>query len=375
MDLRSIYVANGVGVFLLILLCYASRTKILRHNMEDRIYSNMVLGVMLGCVMEALSYALDGRVFPGARTLNYIANTYLFTVNLVLPFILLVYVDLGLYGDTGRVWKHYKPQIAVGAVMLAVTLANLFVPICFTITEDNVYERLPLGNVYYLVILYYCATSLVLTKRYERENGARAFFNVDMFLVPILIGAGLQFMFYGLSLAWLSAAIGLVGMFMMQQNEMAYVDSLVDTYNRQFMNHILSAWISRGIRFSGVMLDVDRFKDINDRFGHSEGDEALKTVADILKKARRNREWVFRFAGDEFIVLVRTDDPGALEAYMGEVNRALEERNRGASDYAIRLSYGIGSIGDGDIDTFMKAMDGKMYEMKAGHHRAAQASA
>lgn len=272
-------------------------------------------------------------------------------------------------------WKHYKPQIAVGAVMLAVTLANLFVPICFTITEDNVYERLPLGNVYYLVILYYCATSLVLTKRYERENGARAFFNVDMFLVPILIGAGLQFMFYGLSLAWLSAAIGLVGMFMMQQNEMAYVDSLVDTYNRQFMNHILSAWISRGIRFSGVMLDVDRFKDINDRFGHSEGDEALKTVADILKKARRNREWVFRFAGDEFIVLVRTDDPGALEAYMGEVNRALEERNRGASDYAIRLSYGIGSIGDGDIDTFMKAMDGKMYEMKAGHHRVAQASA
>ena len=98
MDLRSIYIANGVGVIILLILRYTSREKILRRHTEDRLYTFLVFGVMLGCVMEALSYALDGRAFPGARILNYIANTYLFTVNLVLPFILLVYVDLGLYG-------------------------------------------------------------------------------------------------------------------------------------------------------------------------------------------------------------------------------------------------------------------------------------
>ena len=74
---------------------------------------------------------------------------------------------------------------------------------------------------------------MFVTRRFEKENGARTFFNVKMFLLPILIGAGLQFAFYGLSLAWLSAALGLVGLYMMQQNEVAYLDALAGTYNRQ----------------------------------------------------------------------------------------------------------------------------------------------
>lgn len=369
MDLRSIYITNGVGIFLLLMLRYASRTKLLRHRAEDRIYTVMVLGVMLGCFTEAFSYTLDGRVFPGAILMNHAANTYLFSVNLLLPFCLLVYVDLVIYGDTGRIWQHYKPQIIVGLFMLSLNLVNFFFPVNYVITAQNVYERRPVSYAYYAVILYYCLTALIVTRKYERQNGARAFFNINMFLIPILIGAGLQFMFYGLSIAWLAAALGLVGLFMMQQNELAYVDSLVDTYNRQYLTHIVSAWTARSVDFSGAMLDIDHFKAINDVYGHSEGDYALKTVTDILKKARRNQEWVFRFAGDEFIVLKEAGFPEDLEAYMGEVKRLLEEYNRDEHAYRIELSYGICAFDGAGIDTFMKSMDERMYQMKAEHHR------
>ena len=128
MDLRSIFVTNGVGIFILLMLYYVSRTRILRRRTEDRLYSFMIFGVMLGSFMEALSYALDGRVFPGSIALNYLANTYLFSFNLLLPFCVLMYTDLGLYGDMKRIWKEYKPQIAVGA-MLTATLVNLFYPV------------------------------------------------------------------------------------------------------------------------------------------------------------------------------------------------------------------------------------------------------
>ena len=372
MDMRSIYLANGVGIFILLMLQYTSRTKIQRSRPEDRIYSFMVLGVMLGCAMEALSYTLDGRVFPGARVLNYAANTCLYTINLLLPFSLLVYVDLGLYGDLGRIRKRYRPQIAVGAVMLTLTFVNLFVPIVYYISEQDVYKRRPLSYVYYFVILYYCLSAMRLTRRYEKEFGARTFFNVNMFLLPILIGAGLQFLFYGLSLAWLSAAVGLVGLYMMQQNETAYVDALVDTYNRQYLNHILSAWISRGSSFAGVMLDVDGFKRINDVYGHSEGDRALKTVTDLLKRSRLDHEWVFRFAGDEFIVLKRTRSPDGLKPYMDEVMRRLGEYNGSEPPYPLSLSYGMSFFETGDMDTFMKEMDDNMYRMKAEHHARAE---
>ncbi len=370
MDLRSVYIPNGVGIIILLVLYYACQAKTSQRRLEDRLHSFMVFGVMLGCCMEMLSYTVDGRLFPGARMINYIANTYLFSVNLLLPFALLVYVDLGLYDDTSRIWKHYKPQIIIGLVMFGANILNFFVPVCYVISPENVYARLPFSYFYYAVILYYCITAVFLTRRYERENGAKAFFHISVFLLPILLGAGLQFAFYGLSLAWLSAAVGLMGLFMMQQNEMAYVDSLTDTYNRQYLSHTLSAWISREKRFCGVMLDMDGFKRINDTYGHSEGDRALKAAADILKQARRENEGVFRFAGDEFIILKLTEDPAGLDAYMDRVLRLLKEGGGEDVRYRLEISYGAGFYRGGTVDDFMKDMDDSMYRMKAEHHNA-----
>lgn len=368
MDLRSIYVSNCIGVVLLLILYYTSRTKISGWRMEDRLHSFMVFGVMLGCVMEMFSYTIDGKLFPGARALNYLANTYLYTANLLLPFGMLVYVDLGLYGDLSRIRRKYRLQIAVGLVMLAANVLNFFVPITYVISQQNIYERRPFSYVYYLVILYYCVTAILLTRRYEKENGAKTFVKIYMFLIPILLGTGLQFLFYGLSLAWLSSAVGLVGLFMMQQNEMAYLDALTDTYNRQYLNRILSAWIRRGSAFVGAMIDIDDFKEINDSCGHSEGDNALKAVAAILKRSQSEHDRVFRFAGDEFIVLKMTNDPDGLDPYMEEVDRRLKAYNDEGHPYRLALSYGTRFWTGGSVDDFMKELDDKMYEMKAVHH-------
>lgn len=368
MDLRTIYLTNGVGIYLLLVLQYVSKEKVRRGRLEDRIFGFLIIGVLLGCSMELLSYALDGHVFPGAVLMNHFANTCLFSINLLMPFCVLAYIDLSLYDDRSRIWKYYKPQIIIGMFMLSANIVNLFVPVSYNITAQNVYERRPFGYVYYFVILYYCITALVVTKKYEKENGASAFLSINMFLIPILIGAGLQFMFYGLSMAWLSAAIGLIGLFMMQQNELAFVDPLVEVYNRQYLNHLLSAWINRSYSFAGIMADIDHFKSINDRFGHSEGDRALKKVADILKQSRVGKEWVFRFAGDEFIILEMTRSTDTLVAYMREVEMRLEEYNNENPAYQLRLSYGIAYFEAGSVDAFMKEMDQRMYEMKASHH-------
>lgn len=368
MDLRSIFVANGTGIIILIILNYVAHSKTIRNHAEDKIFSFMVYGVMLGCFMEVFSYVLDGRVFPGSIVLNYIANTYLFSVNLLLPFCVLIYVDLTLYDDSERIWKYYKPQIFIGLIMFSLNIVNYFIPITYYISAQNVYERRPVSYLYYVVILYYCISAMLVTRRYEKDNGAKAFFNINAFLFPIIAGAGLQFAFYGLSLAWLAAAVGLMGLYMMQQNEMAYVDSLTDTYNRQYLNHILSAWTSRSISFAGVMLDVDHFKWINDQHGHSEGDKVLKVIADLLKESRQDKEWVFRFGGDEFIILKRTESQDGLVPYMEEVERRLVAHNRIDPTHILAISYGTSFFKSGNIDRFMKEMDDKMYEMKEEHH-------
>ena len=92
MNMPTILVANGAGVLLLLILFYISRTRILRHKTEDRIYTAMIFGVMGACVCEALSYLMDGKTFPGSRIILHLLNTYLFTVNLLLAFGVLIYV-------------------------------------------------------------------------------------------------------------------------------------------------------------------------------------------------------------------------------------------------------------------------------------------
>ena len=368
MNLRAIIVANAVSVALLLIMLFAARTKITRDHVEDKLFAFIVFGVMLGSVFEALSYLLDGKLFPGARVLNYALNTYLFSANMLLPFFLLVYVDLSLYGKLNRIWKKYKIHIIIGALMVLVNVVNYFVPISYVITAGNVYERRPFSYAYYVVIVFYLVSIFFVLQNYKKQNGARAFINFWMFLVPVITGTGLQFLIYGLSLAWLSSSVGLVGLFMMQQNELAYIDPLVKTYNRQYLDHILASWISKGRSFTGIMLDIDRFKDINDNFGHSEGDKALKTLTDILRQSCANDERLFRFAGDEFIVLKLTTSPNGLDGFIAEVNKRIAEFNAQAHPYRFSLSYGTAYFVCGSADTFLKQMDERMYQMKSSHH-------
>ena len=367
MNLRSVIIPNAVSVALLVILLFVARFKIIRDRTAGKVFSFIVYGVMLGSVVEALSYVLDGNLFPGARILNYAGNTILYTANMLLPFLLLVYVDLSLYGKMDRIKKRYKVQIIIGAIMVLVNLINYFVPVTYTITAANVYERRPFSYAYYVVIVYYFISIFALLRRFKKENGARIFINFWMFLVPVIIGTGLQFLFYGLSLAWLSSAIGLVGLFMMQQNEMAFIDPLVGIYNRQYLDHNLSAWISRGHTFVGVMIDLDKFKSINDTFGHSEGDKALKQLTEILRGAATDGERLFRFAGDEFIILKLSDGVDGLDDFMQRVRKSIAAFNAQRRPYMFSISYGTAFFDGGDADLFLKKLDERMYQMKESH--------
>lgn len=92
-----------------------------------------------------------------------------------------------------------------------------------------------------------------------------------------------------------------------QLAENAIVDDLTGLYNRRYVETILEeqyGLFKRHFqRFGLVMIDVDRFKDINDTFGHLAGDEVLKSVASTLRRSLRSMDVLARFGGDEFIII------------------------------------------------------------------------
>lgn len=85
-------------------------------------------------------------------------------------------------------------------------------------------------------------------------------------------------------------------------------DSLTQIFNKGYFDQFLEHEIARAARkrtaFSLIMLDIDHFKHVNDTYGHRQGDYALKALADVVRKCKRNADVLARFGGEEFIVLL-----------------------------------------------------------------------
>jgi len=158
--------------------------------------------------------------------------------------------------------------------------------------------------------------------------------------------------------------------------DLSFKDALTDVYNRRYFSVRIEEEARRHARFaepvSLVLLDLDHFKAVNDRFGHQTGDEALREVARLLLKHSRNFTVVTRFGGDEFaVLLVNTPKAGAV-TYAHRIREVIE-----AHEFAhgsVTVSLGVASLPE-DVaagDDLVVGADRAMYEAKRlGRNRVA----
>lgn len=164
-------------------------------------------------------------------------------------------------------------------------------------------------------------------------------------------------------------------------SRMAVTDALTGIANfRRFEEFSQQVWRlakRHGAPVSLVMIDVDRFKQFNDRYGHREGDRCLKIVASQVNAlARRPGDLSARYGGEEF-VLVLSETPGtAAEAMAEELRKSvegLEIPHRGGIDGKLTISLGVASCvpsGDLELETLIRAADHALYQAKqAGRNR------
>jgi diguanylate cyclase (GGDEF)-like protein/PAS domain S-box-containing protein len=145
-------------------------------------------------------------------------------------------------------------------------------------------------------------------------------------------------------------------------------DNLTSLYNRNFFETEMTR-IQSGRLFpiSIVVADVDNLKTVNDKFGHSAGDELLRKVALQLRKSFRGDDIVARIGGDEFAVLLPQMDEEATAAIVVRLRKGLENLN----DPTIRLSIGLAIGREGsNLSEVMRLADDRMYQDKYAHKKA-----
>jgi diguanylate cyclase (GGDEF)-like protein len=152
----------------------------------------------------------------------------------------------------------------------------------------------------------------------------------------------------------------------------SFSDPLTEVYNRRSLDDMLKKYSSRADRLkkplSFLMVDVDHFREINSRFGHTTGDFVLLEVANILKSAVRGSDAVIRYGGDEFLVILADAPREDAEIVRSRVERFLQDWNQGGhlKDFKLALSVGAAAWEQGKtVDQVMNEADQAMYSEKA----------
>jgi diguanylate cyclase (GGDEF)-like protein len=152
--------------------------------------------------------------------------------------------------------------------------------------------------------------------------------------------------------------------------QLVTTDALTGCRNRRYFDEVIGRELQRhrryGVPLSIMFIDVDRFKAVNDTLGHEAGDRVLQTVAGFLTRHVREADYVFRWGGDEFLILISCPEAQALRKAQ-ELRRAFAlSEDTGTLPEGVGLSIGCVEvpIDTSDIVPLLKLADERMYQAK-----------
>lgn len=153
-------------------------------------------------------------------------------------------------------------------------------------------------------------------------------------------------------------------------------DALTGVYDRSRLEfeapRMLSAMLAAGKPMALMIIDADHFKEVNDRFGHLAGDGVLRDTASCLQRALRGGDGIFRFGGEEFVVICEDTGPEAGAERAEALRRSVETQIRRPDDAPVTVSIGIAnSYHDGTtLNALLSTADSRLYVAKsAGRNR------
>lgn len=153
--------------------------------------------------------------------------------------------------------------------------------------------------------------------------------------------------------------------------ELALLDPVTEVYNRRYLRVILSKEISRAKRYgrgmSVMLTDITGFRKVNESLGQTGGDVVLKQIAQIIRMGIRNSDYVVRFGGDEFlVVLPDTEDP-SVTILASRLKESFREwmRRSGMMEFGLRLAIGIARyMPDRPVDEILRLAEQRMVQDK-----------
>jgi len=366
-NLTSIIMTNFLGI--LVLLTAVLSCKWFRNHGRSELFdmNGMIVTVVVCCIFDILASFYDGGSSSFAKGVVLIGNTVLFAGTIVNSMFFVLFIGKHMNGDLKKPHKIFVEMICLVAAIVLVI--NLFQPIVFSINSNNQYIRTSYYYVFMGCCFYLILDGILTYVVAVKKGGVTKYFPIWIFVFPIVLGSVLQSFVYGVSLIWSTSSVSVAGFMVCYSMESIYVDPLTGAYNRRYIDSIVQKLSRKHGKYdiSGLVIDINKFKSINDTFGHEIGDEALIRSAKILKNITGNLGSVIRTGGDEFLVILNTQNEEEITEIIEKIRLTLWDSNK-SQKYKYFLDFAIGHgnyyPNQESFDEFLTKVDKLMYEDK-----------
>ena len=356
---RYFFILTTIDLFVLGFMCLLTRLSESLNKKQKRGF--LLAFALIACisVLEVITIVVDGAP-PGYRWLNILSNYLGFGLTPAVPLCLVYVLD-----KKSIIRRVFKAAVCCEGAYLLFLAATLPYGLVFSVSRENLYAR---GAYFYIYVAMYYAAMLYLMVATVRT--AAAFQNRSRMLIyPLTLFLGaetvIQLALPELHVTWLCVTLLSVLYYIYCSEMWNQLDALTGLLNQNsYLNRTAEMRRSGGVL---VVFDVDDFKQINDRYGHLQGDVCLAEIADCIKKAYARCGYCYRIGGDEFCVLLKNADREARCAQEFERQLALR---REVVHCLPRVSMGSAPISGEDLLAVKEQADREMYRCKKARKAA-----
>ncbi len=366
--------ANIVCIVILLILLVNDRL----HNtrQEKQIRFNWTVVAHIGYFVSDICWAavLSGNL-PRTRLLVGLFNFTNLVMMHLLAFEWFLYMAASENTEFRRSARRRNLcRAPMAASVLVMVVAYVIVP------EFWISKTGELNSLYYLMLILmpvlYMIAAFVISLRNARKTRSREdrklYLLIGIYPLAVVVSGLIQTIFLDAPLFCFGCTAMMVYFYIQHLQTLVSVDSLTRLNNRGQINRYMDQIVYReNVRHTAMMIDIDRFKEINDTYGHAEGDRALTLMAQALRQSVAGIDapvFIGRFGGDEFTVFVQhAEGDGLPEEIIGKIRAVLEEKQQQHRlPYDLKISAGYDDLKDKNdsMDACVIRADEKLYEDK-----------
>lgn len=294
---------------------------------EVMAYQYLSISASVCILAQAFWIAGEHGIIEYNNTILYIINFFDNTFTAFSVYFWFIVITVKAYGYYPKTKRYAVFADIPIAVLVFMNIASYWTHWTFYISSAGSYTR---GRFYFMQVLcsyiYYIFTLFIEIKgmRTGTVTERMLYQKLLLFLLVPILGGGLQIIIGSFPFTVATILISILFLYISILNQRINTDALTGLNNRLASREKAEDYINEAEKnpFFLYLMDINDFKQINDTYGHNEGDKALVTVSDALRLTVRNhRGFIGRYGGDEFIAMILSSGIGEADTFLSEINK------------------------------------------------------